>query len=151
LNNTLLLTNKRLALVQKRLGSFAKRYIFLSDVQGLASERGFNLWLAVPGFMLLLTAILWLIGVLPGEVVWNISDMTHRPMYFNERLPGTLVVGVFGGLLVFFSLQYRIRVSTTSDHIFFTLDRGFGMDRADRFINSVQAQADKLKSRSARA
>jgi hypothetical protein len=43
LKKTVVLTNKRLVLVNNRLGSFSKQYIFLKDVQGLSSQRFLNL------------------------------------------------------------------------------------------------------------
>jgi hypothetical protein len=130
LKSTLLLTNKRLVLVKKKLGAFSKQYIFLKDIQGLSSQRAFNLWLVIPAILVLALGV------------------THLIVGHNERdLQKVAAVElIVAAILAFLSVGYRIRISTTSDNVFFRLERGFGMERADKFIGAVQVQADRLKS-----
>lgn len=134
LKKIVVLTNKRLVLVNNRLGSFSKQYIFLKDVQGLSSQRFLNLWALIPAAAFGVVSILQLAGVF---------DVSPRSV--GDRLPAVALWGVICGILALFVKANRVRISTMTDNIFFNLERGFDTGRADGFVDLVQVEMDRLK------
>jgi hypothetical protein len=124
LKKTVILTNKRLVLVHNRLGSFSKQYIFLKDVQGLSSQRFLNLW------TLILAAALGAMSVLA---------------FATNRLAPAAICAVLAAIFALYVKENRIRISTMTDNIFFDLERGFDLSRADKFVDLVQVEMDRLK------
>jgi hypothetical protein len=120
---TIVLTNKRLILIKKRVGSFDKKYIFLKDVQSLESIRKFNIPLLVLAIFLALVAL---------------GTLSSTPV-----LGYLLSAGV-----VFCAINVKkniFRISTMTENLDFLLKLNFSTDLADRFIDRCQIEIDKLK------
>jgi hypothetical protein len=131
---TILLTNQRLLLVSRRLGSFQRRSVFLKDVQGLASQRSLN-WAALfVGAFSSLISILCLVAV---------ANLRH-----GDRTVA-LIVGLFMlvlAVVAFVNVKTNvIRVSTTTEDIVFGLERSFSTDRADEFVRLVEREVVRFK------
>jgi hypothetical protein len=125
LKRTIVLTNQRLVLIERKLGSFAKQYIFLKDIQGVRSFRHFRL--------------LWLLLILGCAALViaqaSITSITEHPLLW--------VVGAGIGSLMMW--RNAISIATTTDTVLFTLELSFDTGKADTFVNAVQAAAANQK------
>ena len=123
----MILTNKRLIVVDKRLGSFKKEYVFLRDLQGVTSYRKLKI-----GLLLFIIAL-----ALFGTAVLIASDADHKPIGLISLLLCLLL-----GLSVRKSL---LRVSSIATTIDFDLGLRFSLRKADRFVHIVQSHVAVAK------
>ena len=124
---TIILTNQRLALIVKRLGSFEKQYIFLKDVQGIASSRSLSIG-----------ALLALCVTVPLAVV-GIWAQTQSS-FGAERVVISLAATIASIVLLLNLKSNVIRISTMTEDISFRLDKKLGTDSADRFVELAQKE-----------
>ena len=127
LAKNMILTNKRLVLVNRRLGTYEKQYLFLKDITGLESKRIVDIGGIVVGLVFFLGAVPFLLA--------------------GKAWPVIGVALFLGGLsLLLGCVRSGIRISTTTENYFFPLARTFSPGRADSFLDLVTRETARQKS-----
>lgn len=127
---TIILTNKRLVLIDRKMGSYKKEYIFLQDVQGLSSVRRFNI------IRLIVDILVWMVAV---DILWNSVKFEGGGL-----IPG-IVAGALGLVLAFTVVKYGIVVATSYGRFELTVERRLAVRFTEGFLDQVQQHMAKVK------
>jgi len=131
---TVILTNKRLILINKKMGSFQKKYIFLKDVQSIESLRSFNIAALIASIISFIVLISMLSSSSPSSTPESVIKT------------GIEFVCLLFGVVLIFSLRTNVfRISTTTEDIDFILTRSISTTRLEPFIELAQIEINKQK------